>query len=269
VAGAAISTVVDAPAASASASGLCDGYAACSVNGFSTYGYPAHAGTSYWEMDPGDECTNYVAFVESSSYRLPAPPYGLGNAGTWGANTRAHGVEVNHVPSVGSVAEWYGDSYGIGPDGHVAVVEQVGPDDSYIVVSQQHIGADIDGFDWERITAGTERELVALAGARRELAERGLRCGRRQRRGSGAALPRRGQLPALHGLANRERPMVGLAQPRRQLAERRFGRRRGRHCRPGDTGVPRRRQLPAVFRHAGRHRSLVGVGRTGGSLADR
>jgi len=123
---AAMFTIGSASAAAAPASELCDGYAACSVHGYSTHGYQVHAGTSYWEMEAGDECTNYVAFVESSAYRVPEPGYGLGNAGSWGANARAHGVEVNQTPSVGSVAEWYGDSYGIGPDGHVAVVEQVG-----------------------------------------------------------------------------------------------------------------------------------------------
>jgi hypothetical protein len=38
--------------------------------------------------------------------------------------------------------------------GHVAVVEQVGPRDRYIVISQQHIGSDINGYDWTRINAG-------------------------------------------------------------------------------------------------------------------
>ena len=36
----------------------------------------------------------------------------------------------------------------------MAVVEAVGPDDKYILISQQHISSDVDGFDWTRINAG-------------------------------------------------------------------------------------------------------------------
>ncbi len=84
----------------------------------------------------------------------PVPGYLLGNAGQWQASAAAHGVTVNQVPSVGAVAEWDGGAYGIGAEGHVAVVEAVGPDDKYILISQQHISSDVDGFDWTRINAG-------------------------------------------------------------------------------------------------------------------
>jgi surface antigen len=105
-------------------------------------------------MDAGNQCTNYAAYVESTVYRVARPNYNLGNGGDWATNARNHGVLVNAIPSVGSVAEWNAGDYGMGPDGHVAVVEQVGPNDSYIVVSQQNITSDTNGYDWEKINAG-------------------------------------------------------------------------------------------------------------------
>ncbi|MGC9961307.1 MAG: CHAP domain-containing protein [Acidimicrobiales bacterium] len=152
----ALARTSDARGASASASELCSGYAACTAGGDSSHDYQDHSWNSYWSMDAGDECTNYVAYVESAVYKVATPTYLLGNASSWPANARAHGVVVNHVPSVGAVAEWDGYSAGIGPSGHVAVVERVGPNDSWIDVSQQHIASDVDGFDWERIPIGNQ-----------------------------------------------------------------------------------------------------------------
>jgi surface antigen len=133
---------------------LCSGYARCDAHDRTNHGYPAHARTSYWRMTAGNECTNYVAYVESQALRAATPRYLLGNAGQWPATARAHGVLVNHVPSVGAVAEWDGGAAGMGPLGHVAVVEAVGPRDRYIVISQQHMSYDRNGYDWTRINAG-------------------------------------------------------------------------------------------------------------------
>jgi surface antigen len=133
---------------------VCAGYASCSTRGHSSHGYAAHARASYWRMTAGNECTNYVAYVESAAFRAPEPRYLLGNAGQWAATAAAHGVPVNRRPTVGAVAEWDGGAPGMGPAGHVAVVEKVGPRDRYIVISQQHIGSDPDGYDWTRINAG-------------------------------------------------------------------------------------------------------------------
>jgi surface antigen len=142
--------------ASADSFEVCSGYAACSTNGFTTHGYENASGTSYWTMDAGNECTNYVAYVESTVYGVPTPSYNLGNGGSWAVNAAANGVLVNNVPSVGAVAEWNGGEPGLPPPGHVAVVEAVGPDDSYIVISQQHISDDPGGYDWMQINAGSE-----------------------------------------------------------------------------------------------------------------
>jgi surface antigen len=133
---------------------LCDGYTGCNRAGYHSHGYGQHQTRSYWRMDAGDECTNYVAYVEATTFGVRAPGYLLGNADQWPGRAWAHGVSVNRVPRVGSVAVWGGKAYGIGPQGHVAVVEKVGPHDSYIIVSQQHLLAEANGYDWTRINAG-------------------------------------------------------------------------------------------------------------------
>lgn len=130
---------------------LCTGWLSCTRHGYPSYKYQARGWRSYWRMSAGDQCTNYVAFVESTVYHVKEPGYLLGNGGQWAATAAAHGVLVNHTPSVGAVAEWNSGSYGIGGFGHVAVVEAVGPHDSYILISQQHISAERNDYDWTRI----------------------------------------------------------------------------------------------------------------------
>ena len=138
-----------APVSAADASStLCSGYMACSQGTFTTHGYESHSGSSYWTMYPGDNCTNYVAYVESTEYAVPTPTFNLGDGGLWATAAAQNGVLVNHTPVIGSVAVWDGGDSGIPGEGHVAVVEAVGPDDSYIVVSQQHMADDVDGYDW-------------------------------------------------------------------------------------------------------------------------
>ena len=133
---------------------LCSGYAGCNTHGYSSYAYGRHRSTSYWRMTAGDECTNYVAYVESVMFGVRTPRYSLGDAAQWPARAAAHGVRVDRTPSVGAVAVWPGYAHGVGPDGHVAVVEQVGPHDGYIVVSQQHLLNAGNGYEWTRINAG-------------------------------------------------------------------------------------------------------------------
>ncbi len=146
------STVASAqPSRAALGSTRCSGYASCSRGSFTTNGYQQHAGTSYWTMYAGNNCTNYVAYVESTVYGVPTPTYNLGDGGAWAAAAARHGVRVDRVPSVGAVAVWFGGSSGIPWPGHVAVVEDVGPRDRYVDISQQHMSGDPDGFDWTRI----------------------------------------------------------------------------------------------------------------------
>lgn len=129
---------------------LCEGYAACSTAPFNDHGYPQHEGTSYWQMYAGDNCTNYVAYVESTVFGVATPTYDLGDADEWASTAAQNGALVDATPAVGAVAVWLEDSAGVPGTGHVAVVEAVGPNGSYIEVSQQHMIA-TDGYDWVRL----------------------------------------------------------------------------------------------------------------------
>lgn len=134
---------------------LCSGYTACSTDGFTTNGYAANEKTSWWRMYPGNNCTNYVAYVESQVFGVTEPTYLLGNADQWAANAGANGVPVDDTPTVGAVAFWGANTVGMKRYGHVAIVEAVGPNNSYIDVSQSGMGKSDDGYDWERIYAGS------------------------------------------------------------------------------------------------------------------
>jgi surface antigen len=141
------------PATSLPSRTLCTGWDRCTHRGYPSYRYETRGWRSYWRMTGGDECTNYVAYVEATVYHVREPRYLLGNGGQWAAVAAAHGVLVNHTPSVGAVAEWDGGAFGIGAMGHVAVVEAVGPHDRYILISQQHISAERNDYDWTKIKA--------------------------------------------------------------------------------------------------------------------
>ncbi|HXS62600.1 MAG TPA: CHAP domain-containing protein [Streptosporangiaceae bacterium] len=158
IAAAAIPTVISHVTAKDAASArpsrtLCTGWARCTRHGYPSYHYQARGFRSYWRMSAGDQCTNYTAYVESTVYHVREPSFLLGNGGEWAATSAAHGIKVNHTPSVGAVAEWDGGAVGMSSAGHVAVVEAVGPHHRYIVVSQQHIGGQRNDYDWTRIFA--------------------------------------------------------------------------------------------------------------------
>lgn len=223
---------------------LCGGYRGCNRTGYDSYGYGRHASRSYWRMYPGDECTNYVAYVEATYFGVATPGYLLGNADQWPASAAAHGVTVNNVPSVGAVAVWTGGAYGMGPEGHVAVVERVGPHDSSIVISQQHLLGVPNGYEWTRINAGYPahtwepwpnrfihfrvRTTIAIppARGRRDRGMRGRRPSRRQhrrrsrtarrRRSAGSRRPR--HHPSLRHRARRH--PASHRGPRRDLTSR-------------------------------------------------
>ncbi len=134
---------------------LCSGYKACSTGGFTTNDYAANEKTSWWRMYPGDNCTNYVAYVESQVFGVTEPTYLLGDADQWAANAGANGVPVDDTPTVGAVAFWGAGTVGMKRYGHVAIVEAVGPNASYIDVSQSGMGKSDNGYDWERIYAAS------------------------------------------------------------------------------------------------------------------
>jgi len=55
-------------------------------------------------MYPGDNCTNYAAYVESEVYGVSTPDYLLGDGGQWGERAALEGVPVDGTPSAGAVA---------------------------------------------------------------------------------------------------------------------------------------------------------------------
>lgn len=130
---------------------ICSGYSPCSVAGLTTHGYQNVADESWWSMYPGINCTNYAAYVESQIYGVPTLGLLLGDAYEWSGRASEAGIPVDQTPTVGSVAVWGADAPGMGSDGHVAVVEAIGPDGSYIDVSQSGMGTAGDGYSWERV----------------------------------------------------------------------------------------------------------------------
>jgi surface antigen len=141
-----------AVASAADTGQLCAGYTPCGTGPFTTHGYENASDQSWWAMYPGINCTNYAAFVESQVYGVPTPGLLMGDAYQWADRASEAGIPVDQTPTVGSVAVWGTDAAGMGGYGHVAVVEAVGTDGSYIDVSQSGMGAQDDGYDWERIS---------------------------------------------------------------------------------------------------------------------
>ncbi|KQV69752.1 hypothetical protein ASC64_07945 [Nocardioides sp. Root122] len=135
-----------APISLASSSYLCTGYQGCAAAGYGDGGYRQAAGTSYWRMFTGHNCTNYVAYrLIQSGMPNTRPWEGNGNASNWGV---AMAGITDQSPRVGAVA-WYPPHVTpAGSAGHVAYVEQV-ISDTEIIVSEDYWGGD---FHWRRIT---------------------------------------------------------------------------------------------------------------------
>jgi len=104
---------------------LCDGFQWLGARGADNSG-------SFWGMDPGHNCTNYVAWKLIRG-GIDRPPTNPGNASTWAERAIADGFAVDNVPTVGSVAHWNGGSFGYSSLGHVAYVEQVNADGTIVV----------------------------------------------------------------------------------------------------------------------------------------
>lgn len=100
----------------------------CSGYGFKCddTGYGKAAYQSYWTMAPGHNCTNYVAYrlIQDG---MPKKITWLHNGGDWAREAKQHGVPVNKVPAVGSVAQWNHGAGGMSSSGHVAYVIAVTP----------------------------------------------------------------------------------------------------------------------------------------------
>src|ERR1035437_5001013 len=87
----------NAASAAVSNSTLCHGYVACGQDSLTTHGYQTHSGTSFWNMDAGNNCTNYVAFVESTVYGVATPAYRLCGAREGGQSRGPPGAGGDHV----------------------------------------------------------------------------------------------------------------------------------------------------------------------------
>lgn len=78
-------------------------------------------------------CTYFVAKT------LPWIPAGLGDAYQWLANARAKGLQTSSVPVVGSVVV-YGQGNGYSQFGHVAVVQSINSDGTFVVSEMNFLG---------------------------------------------------------------------------------------------------------------------------------
>ena len=134
------------PAAHASSTYLCTGYAGCHEDGYSHYGYRSASRHMWWQMYAGHNCTNYVAYrLVRGGMSRTRPWSGSGNADNWG---RVKSRITNGKPMVGAVAWWRRNVPGAGSNGHVAYVEKV-ISRTKVVISEDSWSGD---FHWRRIS---------------------------------------------------------------------------------------------------------------------
>jgi surface antigen len=142
------------PASSAFANTvLCTGndYSTCVNDGHTDHDFGGHNSTSYWGAYAGHNCTNYVAYVESTVNGATSPGNDLGNAKDWAVNAQAKGYTVNSAAAKGAVAQWDANAGGAGSSGHVAYVESVNADGS-ITISEDNYAS--GPFKWRTISSG-------------------------------------------------------------------------------------------------------------------
>lgn len=89
-----------------------------------------------------------------------------GNGGSWGASAKARGYTVvKGVPKVGWAASFYGGLAGSTPPyGHVAVVEFVNPDGSFLVSETNVIGIGSGARSWRVIDKATAAQVDFIQG---------------------------------------------------------------------------------------------------------
>jgi surface antigen len=148
--GASAPRTTDVDRSSAGTTYLCWGYAGCRDRGYGDGGYGAVNGRSYWNMYPGHNCTNYVAYRMIQAGMSNTRPFGFpGNATNWGEHM-AHMVDSTPHPM--AVAWWRANDGGHGSAGHVAIVERVAAD--HIIISEDSWGGT---FTWRRINRTSSR----------------------------------------------------------------------------------------------------------------
>lgn len=99
---------------------------------------------SFWQMSPGHNCTNYVAWrlIQNG---IETPRTHPGDAAEWASNAIADGYTVDSTPEVGAVAQWESLAGGNGVDGHVAYIEQVNDDGTMVISEDYWHGGDQSG----------------------------------------------------------------------------------------------------------------------------
>ncbi|HMR50254.1 MAG TPA: CHAP domain-containing protein [Arachnia sp.] len=133
------------PASASSSSTTCVGFASCNKAGKGNAGYEGVYRKSFWGMNGGHNCTNYVAYrlQKRGVAKFTAP--GRGSALHWGPQAKAKGIAVNKaVPKPGDVA-WWAPASSRFRNGHVAYVESVNAAAGTFVVSEDNWGGN---FDW-------------------------------------------------------------------------------------------------------------------------
>ncbi len=123
-------------AAPAGANVRCTGLTACRKAGTKTYGY-GKVTTRIWNA-PARTDRHYVAHRLRTSGRKVTPILVSSTSRGWRRETVAAGTATQtSQPTVGAVAWWNDSPAGAGGSaGHVAVVERVAKDHSYVVVSE-------------------------------------------------------------------------------------------------------------------------------------
>lgn len=101
--------------------------------GVTLYTGPGYAGDGY----AFGNCT-YWADMRRAQIGEPIPN-NWGNAITWATNAALDGYVVDHTPSYGAIWQWPQAPGGLG---HVAFVEQVNPDGSYVISEMNAAGFD-------------------------------------------------------------------------------------------------------------------------------
>lgn len=148
------------PASASNSSSTCVGFASCNRAGKGNAGYERVYRTSFWGMNGGHNCTNYVAYrlQKNGVSKFTAP--GRGSALHWGAQARAKGIAVNKaVPKPGDVA-WWSPTSSRFRNGHVAYVESVNAAAGTFVVSEDNWGGN---FDWRTYRIGEVSGFLKLS----------------------------------------------------------------------------------------------------------
>ncbi|HEY0221629.1 MAG TPA: phage tail tip lysozyme [Lactovum miscens] len=111
---------------------------------------------------PTWQCVFY-AFNRARQLGIPVPSTSaMGNGGQWAGHYMAiPGATVSHTPQAGDIASSYSNPFASGDQyGHVAIVEFVNPDGSY-VVSEESAGTP-NSYEWRVLPASTAQEVTFI-----------------------------------------------------------------------------------------------------------